>query len=102
MQKYPHHTLADEVLFKKAEIALKEKRFEDAATLYREIVTDYPTDLLADDALFALAGLYENQLNDKEKAMELYQTLMTSFPGSLFVVEARKHFRALRHDPVSL
>lgn len=102
MLKYPHHTLSDEVLFRKAEIALKEKRFEDAASLYREIVTDYPTDLLADDALYALAGLYENQLNDKDKAMELYQTLMTSFPGSLFVVEARKHFRALRQDPVSL
>lgn len=102
MLKYPHHSLSDDVLFKKAGIAMKEKKFEDAAKYYREIVTDYPTDLLADDALFALAGLYENQLNDKEKAMELYQTLMTTFPGSLFVVEARKHFRALRHDPLSL
>jgi len=100
--KYPYSTLSDEVLFKKAAISMKNKQFEDAASYYRKIVSDYPTDLLADDALFALASLFENQLNDKDKAMELYQTLMTSFPGSLFVVEARKHYRTLRNDPLNL
>ncbi len=100
--KYPYSTLSDEVLFKKAAISMKNKQFEDAASYYRKIVSDFPTDLLADDALFALASLFENQLNDKDKAMELYQTLMTSFPGSLFVVEARKHYRTLRNDPLNL
>jgi hypothetical protein len=42
--------------------------------------------------------LYENKLKDPAKAMELYQDLLTKYPGSLFVVEARKRFRALRGD----
>ena len=100
--RYPHHSLADEVLFKKAEICMKEKKFEDAVKYYREIVADFPTDLLADDALYALAGIYDYITPDKQKAMELYQTLLTTYPGSLFVVDARKRFRILRNDPVNL
>ena len=53
---------------------------------------------MADDALFHRAELYENKLKDPAKAMELYQDLLTKYPGSLFVVEARKRFRALRGD----
>jgi outer membrane protein assembly factor BamD (BamD/ComL family) len=37
-------------------------------------------------------------LDNKEKASELYQQLLTDYPGSLYVVEARKRFRALRGD----
>jgi hypothetical protein len=31
-------------------------------------------------------------------AMELYQRIMTDYPGSLFVTEARKRYRLLRGD----
>ncbi len=92
----PGHNIVDEVLFMKAEIAVKNRNFTQAATFYQKIFESYPYDLLADDALFYLALLYENQLNDKTKAMELFQKLMTTYPGSLYVVDARKHFRQLR------
>jgi tetratricopeptide (TPR) repeat protein len=98
---YPMHSIADNVLFKKAEIYSKNGKFDMAATNYSEIIEKYQYDLLADDALFNLAGLYENQLNNKSKAMELYEKILTQFPGSLYVVEARKHFRALRNDAVN-
>jgi len=48
--------------------------------------------------LFRRAELQETKLMNKEKAMELYQQLLTQFPGSLYTVEARKRFRALRGD----
>ena len=100
-QLYPGHPINDDVLFKKAEISMKQGLFDKAAGYYTTIIKDYTSGLLADDAMFNLAGLYENQLNDKSKAMEMYQKLMTAFPGSLYVVEARKRFRALRNDPVN-
>jgi len=98
---YPMHSIADNVLFKKAEIDSKNGQFDLAATNYSEIIEKYPYDLLADDAMFNLAGLYENQLNNKSKAMELYEKILTQYPGSLYVVDARKHFRALRNDAVN-
>ncbi len=98
---YPMHSIIDDVLFKKAEINAKNGKFQEAATYYAEIIEKYPYDLLADDAMYNLAGLYENQLNDVSKAMALYEKLLTQYPGSLYVVDARKHFRALRKDPVN-
>ena len=79
----------------------KNGKFDTAATYYTRIVEKYPNDLLADDALYNLAGIYENKLNNKAKAMQLYEKILTQYPGSLYVVEARKKFRALRNDPVN-
>jgi outer membrane protein assembly factor BamD (BamD/ComL family) len=45
-----------------------------------------------------LADLYENKLSQPTKALELYQKIITDFPGSLYVIEARKRFRLLRGD----
>jgi len=98
---YPMHSIADNVLFKKAEISAKNGKFDVAATYYAEIIEKYPNDLLADDAMYNLAGLYENHLNDKNKAMQLYEKILTQFPGSLYVVDSRKRFRSLRNDPVN-
>ena len=98
---FPMHSIIDNVLFKKAEINSKNGNFEEAAKYYTEITEKFPSDLLADDALYNLAGLYENQLNDKAKAMQLYEKILTQYPGSLYVVDARKRFRSLRNDPVN-
>ena len=92
------HTLFDEVLFTKAEIAVKQSNFVLADSLYAKIYQTYPTEILADNAMFKQAELNENQLNNKAKAMELYQEFLTKYPGSLFSVDARKRFRALRGD----
>jgi TolA-binding protein len=55
-------------------------------------------DILADDALFGLADLHENQLGAPDVAQGLYERLLNEFPGSLYAVEARKRFRRLRGD----
>jgi tetratricopeptide (TPR) repeat protein len=101
LTKFPGHSLTDEVWFKKAYIFEKKGMNDTAAVYLNNIVEKYPDDILADDALFQLGGLYENQLNDKSKAMELYEKLLTKYSGSLFAAEARKRFRALRGDKVN-
>jgi tetratricopeptide (TPR) repeat protein len=98
---YPNHSLSDDVLFRKAQIAVKHDKYNDAATFYESIINDYGYDIIADDALFKLAELNENQFKNTEKAKELYQQLIEKYPGSLYVVEARKRFRNLRGDAVN-
>lgn len=98
---FPNHALADEILYKKANIELKHAKYIEAATFLESIVKDYGEDILGDDALFKLADLNENQFKNIEKAKELYQQLMEQYPGSLYVVEARKRFRKLRGDTIN-
>ncbi|HEX3384829.1 MAG TPA: tetratricopeptide repeat protein [Mucilaginibacter sp.] len=42
--------------------------------------------------------MYENKLNDKERAKAYYQKIITDYPDSLYINEARKRFRLLRGD----
>lgn len=98
---FPNHALADDILFKKAELELKHNKYAEAAAFYNTILTDYGTDILADDALFKLAELNEIQFKNTDKAKELYQQVLEKYPGSLYVVEARKRFRRLRGDTIN-
>ena len=95
------HPLHDEVLFKKGEIMLKKGEFIAADSLFAKVVDMYPEDILADNALMIRADLNERQFGDVETAMQLYKQLMFDYPGSLFVVEARKRYRELRGDMIN-
>ena len=95
---FPEHTLGDDIYNKKAEIFSKLQRYEDAEKMYLSILQYYPDELYGDDAQFKLAELYEKKLLDTEKAKQAYQDVLTKYPGSIFVVEARKRYRSLRGD----
>jgi TolA-binding protein len=95
---YPEHVINSSVIYLKAHIAIKQKDYTLAATYLKQIQDNYNFDLLADDALFELADLYQHQLNDTQKAMDLYKELMINYKGSVYVIEARKRFRELRGD----
>lgn len=98
---FPNNELADDILMAKARILIQQKDFAGAAPLLQTIIDKYKADLWADDAVFMLGDLYENRLNDKEKAKVLYQKIITDYPGSLFINEARKRFRILRGDKMN-
>ena len=95
---YPGNSLADDILMAKSRIFLKNNDTGKAVLQLQEIVDKHPSDLWGDDALFMLADLFENKLNQPGRALELYQKIITDFPGSLYVIEARKRFRLLRGD----
>jgi len=95
---YSGHSLIDEVLFKQGEIHSNLRNFERAAEKYAQVLTNYSFDLLADDAAFQLGWLYENHLNDKEKASEYYEKIIVDYPSSVYIVEARKRYRSIRGD----
>lgn len=97
-QLYEFDSLIDDVNFRKADIFQKQGKYEDAAQLFASIVKDFSWDMLADDALFQLAALYETRLNRKEEAMELYKKMLTDYPGSVFVVDARTAYRKLQDN----
>ncbi len=100
-EKYKSHSLADDILWLRANTNLKinkpEKALEDLELLRK----NYNFDILADDALFLQAKIYEENFQQKDKAMELYREILQKFPGSIFGAEARKRFRYLRGDTIN-
>jgi tetratricopeptide (TPR) repeat protein len=98
---FPENTLQDDARFRKAQILRLSGDLTSAVELYKEVAEKYKEDILADDALYQLGMLYELKLNDKEKAMAVYEDLLTRYPGSLYVVDARRRFRTLRGDRIN-
>jgi tetratricopeptide (TPR) repeat protein len=97
-QKYPNNSLQDDILMAKARILIQQKDYQAAVTPLKKIVADHSSDLWADDAVYMLGTLYEEQLNDKATAKTYYQKIITDYPGSVWIGDARKHFRILRGD----
>ena len=97
----PFGTLVDDALYQKALILIKQKNYFEAEKLLKRIVDDYGDQLLADDAVFQLAELYEYHLKDIPKAMEHYQKILKDYSDSLYVVQARNRYRTLRGDNVN-
>ncbi len=99
--EFPGHALVDDILYRRGQIEYKRRNYEKAAEYWEKVFSDFATDILADNALFYLADLYENHLDQKGKAKQYYQSIMVDFPSSLFTVEARKRFRKLRGDQIN-
>ncbi len=97
---FPGHDLEDDIVYLKADIYLKLRRYDEAAEAYQYILDNYEESIRLDNSLWALAGLYENQLDDLTKAQELYEQLFLDYSGSILAVEARKKYRVLRGDSV--
>jgi tetratricopeptide (TPR) repeat protein len=97
-KKYPGNSMGDGILMAKARILIQQKDYPNAVLLLKKIAEEYSSGLWADDAVFMLGDIYENQLSDKEQAKIYYQKIITDYAGSLWINEARKRFRLLRGD----
>ncbi len=95
---FPYHGLNDEILLRKSQAYQQQGKWQDAIALLDKLLLNHSEDILADDALFQLGTIYENQLKDKEKAIEYYKKILFKYKGSLYGVEARKRLRILRGD----
>jgi len=98
LQEFPQHALRDDVYWVKSQLLLRQGNFAEAIALLENIQKEFAQELLADDALFSEAEIYDQQLRDKQKAMEKYRAVLDLFPGSVYAAEARKRYRQLRGD----
>jgi tetratricopeptide (TPR) repeat protein len=87
--------IRDEVWYKKAEIALAQKEYEQADSLFQKCFDEAPYGTLADNALIQRARLNDTVLNRPGTAKELYKKILLDYPGSLFTVEARRRYRSM-------
>jgi outer membrane protein assembly factor BamD (BamD/ComL family) len=100
LRKYPGHALQDDALLLKARLQRRTGNYAAAVSTLAQITGNPKYDVLSDDALFLTAEIQDENLKDKAKAQELYQQVLTKYPGSIYVAEARKRFRRLRGDAV--
>ncbi|HBH24283.1 MAG TPA: hypothetical protein DDY13_12770 [Cytophagales bacterium] len=96
--RYRNHSLVDEVLWQKSQIYLQLGKFEEAASNLQQLDEGYSYDILGDDAFFTLGKIYQDYMDEPDKAMQIFREFLEKYPGSVYTSEARKRFRQLRGD----
>jgi tetratricopeptide (TPR) repeat protein len=98
--EFPTHSLSDDILLRKGEAYEYQGKWNEAIAMYSKILSVYADDILADNAVFKLAEIYEYRLNDTSKALEYYKKILFDFKGSVLSESARKKVRQLRGDGI--
>ncbi len=90
-----------QALYKQAELFEIQNQIEKSLANYEAIIENYRDGILIDDASFKSANIYENYLKQPEKAKDLYEQIIFNYADSIYFVEARKRYRALRGDAIN-
>ena len=101
LEEHKTESIIDQALYKQGKLFEGKKDYLKAEVNYKAIIDNYKEDILADDAYYALAELYVNVLNKPEEAQALYEQIIFNHADSIYFVEARKKFRALRGDEIN-
>ncbi len=101
LQEHQTEPIVAQALFKQAQLFEIKKDYIKAEVNYNAIIQHYKDGILIDNAEYALAELYANELNQPEKAKDLYEQIIFNHQDSIYFVEARKKYRALRGDAIN-
>ncbi len=101
LEQHKGESIEDEALLAQAKLFEEKFAFAKAEKNYITIIDFYKDGILADDAYYHLARLYENHLGEPEKAKNNYERIIFDFADSIYYVEAQKRFRSLRGDAIN-
>ncbi len=92
---FPENPLQDDILILRAKTATQEGHYQNAIGFLESVLSQYGDDVLGDDAAFQLAVIYEKYINDKSRALEYYEKLISDYPGSTYIQQARAAYQRL-------
>ncbi|BAO75310.1 tetratricopeptide repeat protein [Winogradskyella sp. PG-2] len=101
LEEHKGESITDQTLFQQAKLYEQKKQYNKAEANYLLIIKDWREDILADDAHYYLAELYNTHLTKPEDAKQLYEKIIFEFEDSIYFIEARKKFRMLRGDIIN-
>ena len=81
--KFPQSVLNDDLLYLKGKAYAQQGAWEEASNYYQKFIGTYPTELLADDALFQLATI--QQLHFKDEMIPSFTSNFFQFSCFIFL-----------------
>ncbi|WP_310558969.1 tetratricopeptide repeat protein [Flavobacterium sp.] len=76
----------------------KQGEYNLALSQYQNIIAQHSEGIYIDEALYFSAEMYNNKLQQPEKAKPLYEKIIFNHQDSIYFVDARKEYRLLRGD----
>ena len=76
----------------------KQGEYNLALAQYQNIITQHSDGIYIDEALYFSAEIFNNKLQQPDKAKPLYEKIIFNHQDSIYFVDARKKYRQLRGD----
>lgn len=101
LREHGTESIVAQALFKQGQLFEIKKEFKKAEANYITLIENYKEGILMDNTYYALAELYETHLNEPDKAKTFYELIIFNHPDSIYFVDARRKYRALRGDAIN-
>ncbi len=88
-ENFPADTLAPHYLFKAGEMAMNLSMGSKSIMYFNKIVKQYSGYKKMPEAIFLMAFVYENQMNNEKMATQLYQQFMDDYPNHILYKDAK-------------
>ena len=98
LQKFKGQEIESVTLLRLGNVYEKMGEYILALNQYQNIIDHHNEGIYSDEALFFSAEIYNNKLQELEKAKPLYEKIIFNHEDSIHFVEARKKFRQIRGD----
>lgn len=88
-KNYPNDSITPDFIFKSGEIATAIQQYPQAYSHYKTVCEKYPKYKLIEESYFLQASVLDNYLNEDEKAKLVYEQLISLYPNSKYVNDAK-------------
>ena len=93
---FPGNLIVDDAILTKAKLLKSMGKYKASVKAFEELIARYQWEPKAAEACFFAAQLYDEQLNNKEKALDLYKKVLMDYPLTVYQPEARTRLRTIR------
>ena len=98
LEKNPPPTFRIRILFDAAHLLTELEKYPDALSYCNRVLEDTQLAFYADEAIFIMAGIYDDKLNDHARAFQLYERILAEFDHSQFTIPSRERLKAIRQQ----
>jgi tetratricopeptide (TPR) repeat protein len=98
LQKFKGQEIESVTLLRLGIVYEKMGEYNLALSQYQNIIANHNDGIYSDEALFFSAEIYNNKLQEPEKAKLLYEKIIFNHEDSIYFIEARKKYRRARGD----
>jgi tetratricopeptide (TPR) repeat protein len=95
----PNDPVTDDCLYKKAHLMIARKELAKGMEILNTLITSYRYEYWGHKALYELACIYQDQLEDPEKALPMLEEFIRDFPSSFYYLDAVDRMKKLKKAP---
>jgi len=101
-ENYPEDEITPEYLFKAGELAMNTNKGDRAVNIFEQVINNYPDFDKVPESMFLMGFVYENIIENLDKAKEVYEEFIDLFPDHDFADDAQLSIKNLGISPEDL